>query len=213
MINEDDGDEWGYPCISSGELRAALDMVSGSINIFINSPGGDVFEGARMVTAIEDKIAKGANITLIVDGVCASAATYMLVADGVADRKITKFSQIMIHNCWVGVIGNAQELRDMADVLERTDAEYARELAKIMPDTSEEQVRELMDKETWLTADASIEAGIVSGYYTNDGQEPNDMGEQDAPDNGDEGEDMNEGLMSNRLHLLNIEAQRTLLGF
>ena len=208
MINGDEDNDWGYPCISPFELRQALEMVSGDINLFINSPGGSVFEGARMVTALEDKISSGANITLIVDGLCASAATYMLVADGLTRRLITKFSQVMIHDAWVGAVGNAKELREIADVLDSTDSEYARLLAGIM-DSTEEEVREMMSAESWFTAEAAINIGLIQDYYTSPTAGD---GDTDASENGDSSEEMGEGLLSNRLNLLNLETQRTLLG-
>lgn len=205
--HEDENGGYGYyPCISPDEFRSALNAVEGDINIFVNSPGGNIWEGARMLTALEDRIAQGGNITLIVDGLCASAATFLLTANGLSSRLITNFSEIMIHGVWVCAMGNAKELREIADALETTDENYARLFANIMNDTSEEEVRELMDAETWFTSQEAVDIGLVDGYYNAQNQ-----AETDAPENGVESGDADDTI--NRMRLLNIESQRLLLGF
>ena len=207
MINEDE-DEWGYPCISSEELRDAFAGVSGEINVFLNSPGGDVWEGARMLTAFEDKIAQGNTINLIVDGICASAATYMLLAEGLASRQITKFSQVMIHNCWAGCAGNANELRKMADLLDETDANYANKMAEIM-NASVEEVSELMDGETWFVAEKAIEIGLIQKLYVSPNSETESGDEEMADSDASENEDNNGGGIDERVI---AQTQRLLLG-
>src|SRR4051812_3626258 len=67
------GGEWG---ISAREIADALDSVPDvkEINLHINSPGGDAFEGIAILNLLRQH---PANVTAYVDGIAASAASFI----------------------------------------------------------------------------------------------------------------------------------------
>jgi ATP-dependent protease ClpP protease subunit len=127
------------------------------IIIYINSYGGSVFEG----TAIYSQLRRHpAQKTVYVDGFAASVASVIAMA---GDKVIMpKNTMMMIHNMWNCVCGNARQLRKAADDLD-TIMEGNRQayLQKSNEKISEEKLVELLDAETWLTAEQCIEYGFA----------------------------------------------------
>jgi ATP-dependent Clp protease, protease subunit len=128
---------------------------SENIKLRINSPGGDVFEAKAIASAIRSHPAQ---ITAQIDGLAASAATTVALA---ADQvHMTEGSFFMIHNAWTMMMGNADELRDMAGVLDKVDdsivADYHRKTG-----ASEETIVAWMNDETWFNDAEALEHGFV----------------------------------------------------
>lgn len=121
----------------------------------INSPGGDVFEGRAMATAIQQHRGK---VTAQIDGLAASAATY--VATAAASTRISQGAFFMIHYAWTLAIGNADELETTAGLLRKVDGSIVNDY---LNKTSQEeaQIREWMKAETWFTADEAVEYGFA----------------------------------------------------
>lgn len=121
----------------------------------INSPGGDVFEGRAMATAIANHKGK---VTAYIDGLAASAATYVALA--AAEVVMAPGSFFMIHNAWTLAMGNADELDETSALLRKVDdsivADYRRKTG-----AEDAQLREWMKAETWFTADEAKEHGFV----------------------------------------------------
>ena len=141
-------------------VKELNDLDVDSIELHINSPGGDVFEARAITTAISRLDAK---ITAHIDGVCASAATYIALACDSVEMAEGGF--FMIHNAWTLALGNADELRQTANLLEKVDAtilaDYQRKTG-----LNESELRELMHNETWFTAEEAKERGFVDEIYT-----------------------------------------------
>lgn len=126
-----------------------------AITVRINSPGGSVFDGIAILNALRGHDAK---ITTVVDGVAASIAS--VIAMGGDEIVMNKNSQMMIHNAWDLVIGNADELQAAADRLRQ----FSENLASIYADRAGGSVADwqgLMDAETWYTADEAVAAGLA----------------------------------------------------
>lgn len=126
-----------------------------TLNLRINSPGGDVFEARAMIAALSQFRGR---IVTHVDGLAASAASYLaLAADEV---RMTDGAFMMIHNAWGFAIGNAAEMRELADVLEKVDesiaADYARRTGK-----PADEIATLMAAETWFSAEEAKDFGFV----------------------------------------------------
>ena len=159
----DTADVYIYDAIDSYWGVAAEDFVKGlkqidakNITIHINSPGGSVFDGMAMYHAIKSHPAK---VTAVVEGLSASIATIiMLAADEV---QVAEGSMVMIHNPWGLAIGDAQEMRNTADVLDKIAGQMAGIYAGVMNKTPEE-IRAIMDAETWYTAEEAVAAGIAT---------------------------------------------------
>ena len=134
------------------------------INLFINSYGGSVFEG----TAIYSQLVRHpAHKTAYIDGfACSIASVIAMACDEVVMPRNT---MMMIHNMWMGVYGNASELRKAADDLDTINAAGRQAyLSKAGEKLSEEKLVEMMDAETWLTAAECIEYGLADRYAEQD---------------------------------------------
>lgn len=127
-----------------------------SIDLHINSNGGDVFDGQAIHSLIKNH--KGF-VTAYIDGLAASIAT--VIAMGADKVIMPKNAMMMIHNAWTGLYGNANELRKMADDLDHiNDTIVNTYLAKVKDKTDEATIRELMDKESWLNAEECLSLGL-----------------------------------------------------
>lgn len=146
-------DFWGISAKSIVEAFAAV--ANKTVHLRINSPGGDVFAARAMVTAVRGHAGK---VIAHIDGVAASAASFLALA--AQEVEMTQGAFLMIHNAWAFTMGNAQELRATADLLDKVDgsivADYKRKTGK-----SEAQIAEWMAAETWFTADEAKAEGFV----------------------------------------------------
>ena len=144
---------------SANAFRAALEKSPelAQINIYINSYGGSVFEG----TAIYNQLRRHpAHKTVYVDGfACSIASVIAMAGDEVVMPKNTL---MMIHNMWMRAYGNAAELRKAADDLDVINtAGRQAYLQKAGDKLTEERLSEMMDAETWLTAEQCVELGLA----------------------------------------------------
>lgn len=134
------------------------------INIYINSNGGSVFEG----TAIYNQLKRHtAHKTVYVDGfACSIASVIAMAGDEVV---MPRNALMMIHNMWMGVNGNAAELRKAADDLDAINAAGRQAyLMKSGGKIDEETLTKLMDDESWLTAEQCLKYGFADRYADQD---------------------------------------------
>ena len=127
------------------------------INIYINSYGGSVFEG----TAIYNQLRRNpAHKTVYIDGFACSVASVIAMAGD--EIIMPRNALMMIHNMWMGEVGNAAELRKAADDLDVINAAgRSAYLAKAGDKLPEAKLIEMMDAETWLTAEDCITYGLA----------------------------------------------------
>ena len=123
------------------------------INVRINSKGGDVFEGFGIISAIKNATTK---VITINEGLAASMAGMILVAGD--ERKAVDFSQTMAHNPKInGDEATTPEQKNMLKNIKNS-------LIKIFTNNtglSDENVSDLMNKETWMTAKEAKKHGII----------------------------------------------------
>lgn len=134
------------------------------INIYINSYGGSVFEG----TAIYNQLKRHtAHKTVYIDGFACSIASVIAMAGD--EIIMPRNAMMMVHNMWMGVCGNATELRKAANDLDTINtAGRQAYLAKAGEKLDETTLAEMMDAETWLTAEQCIEYGLADSYSEKD---------------------------------------------
>lgn len=127
------------------------------LNIYVNSPGGSVFQAQAIYSII--KRHKAQKIAII-DGLAASAASFLIMA---ADKIIMpKNATMMIHNPLSIVIGNAKDLRHEADALDKiTVSMIEAYLSHTGDKLTEDKLKELLDAETWLTAQEAYDYGLA----------------------------------------------------
>lgn len=126
-----------------------------TVHLHINSPGGDVFEARAMMSAIANH---PATFIAHVDGLAASAGSDLIMACD--EIEISQGGFVMIHNAWTIAIGNKDDMRTTADVLEKVDEAIVDDYRK-RTKQSAEQIREWMGQETWFTAEEAKEHGFV----------------------------------------------------
>jgi ATP-dependent Clp protease protease subunit len=126
------------------------------INIYINSPGGCVFEGTAIYTQLKRHPAQK---TIYIDGfACSIAAVIAMCGDKVIMPSNT---MMMIHNIWMCAIGNSEQLRKAADDLDvMMKSNRQAFLAKSNGKITESKLIKLLEAETWLTADDCVKYGF-----------------------------------------------------
>jgi len=149
------GGDWG---VSAKEVAAVLDGLDdtiGEIRLHINSPGGEVFEGIAVMNLLRDHRAK---VTAVVDGLAASAASF--IAASADETVMGRNAEMMIHDAWGLAIGNAADMRDLADRLDHLSNNVASVYAAKAGGSTDEW-RSAMIAETWYSAEEAVTAGLA----------------------------------------------------
>jgi len=137
------------------DLKALGDVKT--INLHINSPGGSVFEGISIYNQLKQN---KATVNVYVDGLAASIASVIAMSGDTIF--MPENSMMMIHNPWTMTMGNAKELRKQADDLDRVGQQSVKTyLAKADGKIDETSLKQLMDDETWLSADEAVGYGLA----------------------------------------------------
>lgn len=148
----------GYGADAKSFRQAIKAVKTKTLKLRINSPGGYVFDGIAMYNDLLDFRRAGGRVEVEVTGLAASAASLIAMAgDSIA---IADNAFLMIHNAWVGVVGDRNEIGKVAAVLERVDSALARTYSA-RTGMSVEEVGEMMDDETWLDGPAALELGFA----------------------------------------------------
>ncbi len=123
------------------------------INLRINSPGGSVFDGLAIYNFLKEQ-----DVTVQVDGLAASIASIIAMAG--KEVRIASNGFLMIHNPWGGAMGDSEEMRQTADLLDKIRdslvGTYAKKTGK-----DAETIKRWMDEETWFSAEEAKENGFV----------------------------------------------------
>jgi ATP-dependent Clp endopeptidase proteolytic subunit ClpP len=158
-------DEIGWFGTSAADFIHDLRQVkTPNIELHINSPGGDVFDGVAIYTSLRQHKAQ---VHVIIDSLAASAASFIAMAGD----QITAMANamLMIHDPWGLVIGNAADMREMGDLLDKHGDNIAAIYANRAGGTVADW-REAMLAETWYLADEAKEAGLVDEVDDADGR-------------------------------------------
>lgn len=149
------GGEWG---VSAKEFAVTLDRLPADtkeIRLLINSPGGEVYEGLAILNALR---AHPARIVAVVQGIAASSASF--IAAGADELVMMKNSELFIHKAWGVTVGNADDMRSMADDLDHLDDNLASiYLAKA--GGTVEHWRTLMADGVFFSAEEAVDAGLA----------------------------------------------------
>lgn len=127
-----------------------------SVLLRINSPGGSVIDGLAIYDAVNRMPQK---VTARIEGLAASMASVIaLAADEVT---MSENSLYMIHNVWGGEVGESDDLRKAADLMDKMSGRLLSIYMKKTEQT-EEQLKSWMDSETWFTAEEALAAGFIN---------------------------------------------------
>ncbi|HFD6683715.1 TPA: ClpP-like prohead protease/major capsid protein fusion protein [Providencia alcalifaciens] len=146
---------WGISARRFTEDLIALGNLS-HINLHIHSPGGEVFEGIAIYNQLKNH---NASITVYIDGLAASMASVIAM---VGDEVIMPTNaMMMIHKPWGVSWGDADDMRDYADLLDKVEnvliPAYMEKTGK-----TKEELEAMLSEETWLTAEECVEHGFAN---------------------------------------------------
>ena len=160
------GEDWYGDGVTLKRIDAALRSIGNDndVTVYINSPGGDMFEGIAIYNRFLEHKGK---VTTKVLGLAASAASVIYMAGADDARFIASSAFLMIHNCWVYTVGNRHALRNVADDMEEFDAAMV-DLYVDGSDQSEKAITKMMDEETFIRGKKAVELGFASGTLSTD---------------------------------------------
>lgn len=146
---------WGDE-VTPKQFKEDLDALGDidTLNVYINSPGGDVFAGQAIYSMLKRH---KATINVYVDGLAASIASLIAMA---GDKVIMPANaMMMVHNPWTFAFGNANDFRKLADDMDkiRDSMVVAYESRSAL---TTDEIIELLDAETWLSAEDCLEYGF-----------------------------------------------------
>lgn len=157
LIYDPIGENWFGDGFTAKRFIADLEELGNvdDIKIRINSPGGEVFDGFAIYNALKNHPAE---IHVQIDGVAASIASVIAMAGDLIT--MGDGAMIMIHDPWSIAIGDAEDFRGAAEMLDKIkegiiDAYAGRTGLK------RDHLAEMMDRETWFTVEESIENGFA----------------------------------------------------
>ncbi|VXB33002.1 head maturation protease, ClpP-related [Pseudoclavibacter sp. 8L] len=169
------GGFWGISAKDVGAVLDALPDTVTQINLRVNSPGGEVFEGVSILNMLRSH---KASVTAVVDGRAASAAS--IIAAGCDETVMSPGTQMMIHSPSVIMWGNAAELRKQAEVLDGIEASM---VEIYTAKAGEKDWTTLLADETWLTAAQAVDMGLADRTAViPDAGEATTVGEDDDAD-------------------------------
>ena len=149
-------DEIGMYGISAKQFITDLKAIPATDRIVlkIHSPGGEVFDGNAIFNALQRR----GNVEVQIEGLAASMATVISLAGMPVKMAANGF--YMIHNPWGVAMGDAAELRDQAELLDKIRSNMVGAYAA-RSGQDPEQIQEWMDAETWFTAAEALSAGFI----------------------------------------------------
>lgn len=139
------------------ELKAAGPVTK--IHLRINSPGGNVFDGLAIYNTL---VQHAARVVVHVDGVALSMASVVAMAGDEIEAAENAF--VMIHNPMNIVAGDAEDLRSMAELLDKVKSQLVGIYAA-RTKLAAEKIAEMMDAETWLSGAECVEQGFADRTY------------------------------------------------
>ena len=126
------------------------------INVGINSYGGEVAEGLAIYNALRNHPAK---VVTHVNGFACSVASVIFAAGD--ERVMDDASLLMIHNAWTCASGSAADMRKAADDLDTITEASIRAYMNVL-NVSEDELRQMMDDETWIEPEKAVEMGFAT---------------------------------------------------
>lgn len=136
------------------DFKKTLDEIGdvSVINLYVNSPGGDVFVTSTIISMLRRIKDKGTKIEAYVDALAASAASFLImIADNI---HIYQNSMIMVHKPMTYGFGNSTDLQKVIDELEQVENStmLPMYMNKAKEGVTEEVIKDLLTKESWLGA-------------------------------------------------------------
>lgn len=137
-----------------------------TINVRLNTPGGDIHQGTPIVNAIRSS---KSHINIYVDGIAYSMGAEIAISGNTL--YMYDNSRLMFHNSSTGAWGNAQQLREQADVLDSYDKSLAPLIANKLNISEKEAIEKYLNfKDNYFTAKEAKEEGFADVLISNDSE-------------------------------------------
>lgn len=160
MIGED---FWSGGGITAKGVAAQLRAIGDRpVEVQINSPGGDMFEGIAIYNVLREHQQP---VTVKIMGMAASAASIIAMAGDTIEIGAASF--IMIHNCWVMAVGNRHDMADVASWLEPFDRAMA-DVYAARTGGKASDIAKWMDAETYMSGSLAIDRGFADALLPAD---------------------------------------------
>lgn len=162
-------DEIGFFGISAGDFLAELSGIDGDLDVHINSPGGDVFDAIAIFNTLKARTGK---VSVTIDGLAASAASFIAQAASPGCLEMAPFATMMIHDGFAAGIGNASDMRDLANQLDSASDN----IAGIYASRSGKPAaywRAKMQATTWYKDQEAVSEGLADRVRGNEGAQNN----------------------------------------
>lgn len=141
------------------DLRAIPEAIT-TLRVHVNSPGGDVFDAVTIANALRsERDERGRTVEVRIEGLAASAAT--IVSSAGHPIKIADNALVMVHNPSALVMGEASDMREMADALDAVRQSIIATY-RWVSDLSEEALSALIDASTWMDAATAVANGFAT---------------------------------------------------
>lgn len=153
-------EKWVYDWLemdatSPNDVISELEAAGGEpVIVSINSPGGDVWSASEIYTELRDY---SGNVTTRIIGVGASAASVISQSGDI--REMAPTAELMIHNAAMLSYGDHRDMNDASEMLKVTNKAVSAAYSRT--GLSEEELLELMNKETWMDAQTAKEKGFI----------------------------------------------------
>ncbi len=157
-IYGDIGESWWGDSITAKDIEKELKNISSStLNVHINSYGGDVFDGIAIYNLLKNHSSK---ITVYVDGIAASAASLIAMA---GDEIIMNTgAMLMIHEASTFAWGTKTDIQKTLNALDGIDKSIADiYMTRFTGDRTE--IETMIVNETWFTSSEAVDAGLADG--------------------------------------------------
>ena len=152
--------QWlGYAATSPSIVKNAIAEAEASgekeILVEINSGGGSVYAGAEIYYALKKF---NGTVNVEIPSIAASAATFIAMAGHKVSMSI--IGQFMIHGASTYAAGNHKSMDDAGNFLRNIDESIINAYLTKTSKTRDE-LRAMMDKDTWMTAQQALDAGFI----------------------------------------------------
>lgn len=162
------GDSWWNDSVSAADIDRVLNSIEGDILVHLNSPGGDAFDGIAIFNRLKKHDGK---VTIIVEGWACSAASVIACA---GDELIMGLgSMMMIHEASTIVWGTKGDMRKEASTLEDLE-EGIIDIYMTKVNVTREEIRAMVDEETWFTAQRAVDIGFADKVSTDESDNKED---------------------------------------
>lgn len=157
------GMDWFGDGVTAKQLADDLKKLdnASTIDVRINSEGGDVFAGKAMYALLSQHKAK---IVVHIDGIAASAASFIAMAGN--EIEIAEAAFVMIHDAYGATYGRAKDMRAFADLLDATNTSIV-DIYAARTKNKTDQIKTWMAAETWFSGKDAIKNGFADRIVEN----------------------------------------------